>query len=489
MKFKLSDPGQFIIGSTTTPFVQDSQTRLKKNAIVVHAGPEGTEAKFLCSNGEISFTSKRIQNVVNVHNARIDMLAQEYGTEEAIPIGAYRPILDSHSDESNDKTIGRLTGRLKFEIRDVPGVGKNVACAIAVDGITFLGKDTVDKVIDGRIYHLSVGITAEDAIDELSTVVTPAAAGAMLLKKEHKKEKQPGKKNSMDAKLKEIRDARRAKLAEAKSELNKMQTKAAKTLDGLKLAAKKNTITESLKRLCAAGKVSPAEIKTILSSNKVSKLAAMDDAAISMALELMGSREGTIIRMGQNGSTNVAAVMDVGKHLAEAKAKHEHANLKAEIKKDLSKLAFGKENKKTSADDSDKDKGDKKSVSDQVSQRMAENDDGDDSDENKKAKADPESDEKSAKLAEEDDLNDGDGSEKMAIDTPGLQATDNMSAFRMEVDEMKTQIARLAGIINDLMGDADEEDKHFGTQNDDQSFENDDGKKKPSAAKGQADPE
>jgi hypothetical protein len=149
----------------------------KRPAILVHVGA------FESADGPISFDEARLRNVVKNHNAMVERLLKDYGGADKMPLGAYPAILNSHDDDDNDKIIGRLSSLVEFAVRDIPGVGKNVACVVAKE-ITFLGAETCAKVDDGRIYHLSVGIDEEtDTLGEVSVVVVPAAPGAMLLKR------------------------------------------------------------------------------------------------------------------------------------------------------------------------------------------------------------------------------------------------------------------------------------------------------------------
>src|SRR5271167_111897 len=124
----------------------DSEDQIKRPAILVHAGPDGEAIQFQSGDGPIDFDDERIQRIVTNHNAKIMTLAAQYGGLKKMPLGAFPPILDMHEDESNDRVIGRLACLLKFERRNVPKVGQNVACAVADPGITFLGKETVQRV-------------------------------------------------------------------------------------------------------------------------------------------------------------------------------------------------------------------------------------------------------------------------------------------------------------------------------------------------------
>jgi hypothetical protein len=321
----------------------DTDSQIVRSAILVHAGPNGEKVEFHSGDGPISFDADRIKQVVEVHNQRLERLAKDYGGVENIPMGAYEPILDSHANDSNDRIIGRLTGTLKFEVRKVPKVGENVPCAVA-EGVTFLGKDTVDRVKDGRIYHLSIGINEKDnSLGEISTVVQPAATGAMLLKKKQITD-HGGSQMNAEVKRMQAHSERLNKLSQVKEGIATLLKKTDSTQSIIKLNSNKFRITHKLRSLSQSGRIGRAEYKDLL-ENKLNKLAALGDSELNIALSLLDAvkPDSSRIRMAsQYGSPSASDVMEFGKALAQQKDKEQYKRLRKEISGDWKKLT-GKE--------------------------------------------------------------------------------------------------------------------------------------------------
>lgn len=320
----------------------DSASQVTRSAILVHAGPEGQIIEFQSGDGPIKFDAARIKRVVDVHNAKLEKLAVEYGGLDKIPMGAYEPILDTHDDKSNDKIIGRLTGALKYEIRNVPKVGNNVPCAVA-EKLTFLGDDTVKRVLDGRIYHLSIGINEkDDSLGETSTVAVPAATGAMLLSKGNSKNI-GGIKMSVQLTRMKAHTERLAKLSAIKEGITTLTNKTESTSSLIRLEAKKNHITHRLRALCQAAKMTPAEYRSIISQDKLTKLSKMDDDSINLTLSVWEARQAPVVHLGQRGSTSASDVMEFGKKAIEQKINQDQfKRLRAETKRDMIRMAGGK---------------------------------------------------------------------------------------------------------------------------------------------------
>lgn len=328
------------------PASGDSDSKVVRPAILVHSGPDGKGVTYMSGDGETKpFDAKRIQNIVKIHNAKLAKLAAEYGGEDKIPLGAFDPILDQHEGDSNDRIRGRLAHKLRYEVRDVPKVGKNVSCAVT--DVTFLGKDTVDRVNDGRIYHLSIGIDEnDDTLGETSTVINPAAPGAMLLKRGSggKTENNGGTKMSDKNKSVETRVKRLTKLNEMRAELTKLTTANKTSKDLMRLTARKNEITGRLKQLCASGKMTPAEYKTLVKEEDLKHLASLDDKTLGIALKPYEAREKPVIQVGQRGTSDAVNFST----LTDGMKKDQIKRLKGEIRADFKRLT-GK--KMASADD------------------------------------------------------------------------------------------------------------------------------------------
>lgn len=450
----------------------DSEGQIVRPAILVHAGPEGEPIEFQSGDGPMKFDSNRIQNIVKIHNSKLADLAAGYGGEDKIPMGAYPPILDQHADDSNDRIIGRLTGKLRFEVRDVPKVGKNVPCAIS-EGITFLGKETTDRVKDGRIYHLSIGINEEDdTLGETSTVIQPAAPGAMLLRKgeKNKVDQNGGSKKMSDklSKLKAAHEDRMKKLTALKDGLGASNKKLEATHANVKLQAKKSDITHRLGLLMRSGKMTPAEYKNLVKDDGLVKMSKIGDEALGIALSVFEAREKSVINPTQIGSSAALDFSEVGANLE----KNQFKRLKAEIAKDFKKMT----GKKMLAEEDETDPKSKLSGP-------------------KEFPVEPGKDphEVPGQAGDEEQLKhmwhmmkkhleagniDGVKEEhskmgkhmsgemkhmsEYAGDVKSEDEKNGMNDLQHQVDELNTQLARMAGMVDELIGVEKEEGEHLG---------------------------
>jgi len=320
----------------------DSNDKIVRPAILVHSGPNGDKVTFLSGDGEISFDEERIKNIVKNQNEKLTKLAEGYGGVDKMPSGAFPPILDQHENDSNNRISGRLASALRFEKRNVPGVGENVACAMA--DITFLGEDNVKKVKDGRIYHLSIGIDeSTDTLSEVSTVITPAAPGAMLLSK-NKINK--GDKIMSQKKL-NAHKSKMAKLSSVKESISKLVGKVSEANATLKLTKKQGEITSRLTGLVRSAKLTPAEFKKI----DIKKLSALTEESLNTVLSTFEAMEPKIMA-GQMGSSDATPVMDMVNGMKKTDIKR----LKSEIKKDMAR-ASGKKLEAGEEEEQNKDHG------------------------------------------------------------------------------------------------------------------------------------
>jgi hypothetical protein len=396
----------------------DSASSIKRRAILVHSGPEGEKVTFQSSDGEIAFDKARIENIVKSQNAMIEKMVAEYGGWEKTPIGAFPPILDQHSDDSNDRIRGRLSALLKFEVRDVPKVGKNVACAVTE--ITFIGEETVKQVLDGRIYHLSVGIDeSTDTLGETSTVIDPAAAGAMLLSKgkrmaTKKKLKEGSMKTTKLAASKKKMDIIK-KLSSGMADLAKMVKS---TNDDVKLAKRAGEVGSRLKKLMSSKKLSPAEFKKM----DIKRLSKLDSEQFETVMNTFEARE-DIIMAGQRGTKDAEGFGSMAKDLE----KRQLSRLKKEIRGDLKRL--GKKMKEDESEDKElafgDDEQDEKKLAEEVSK-------------DKKDMSDLSAD-------VEDDSKNLSGDEIQEHDESSFQK------LQSQVDELNTNLARMAGMVSELM--------------------------------------
>lgn len=295
----------------------DTPDRIVRSAVLIHSGPNGKEATLQSMDGDVTFDDDRIKNIVQSQNELISKLALQYGGFDKMPMGAYPPILDQHADDSNDRIRGRVAGLLRFEVRSVPKVGDNVACAIC-DSMTFLGSDTVDQVIDGRIYHLSVGLDeATNTLSEVSCVIEPAAPGAMVFGK--RKEKLKKGKPKMNLKL--------AKLKAFQGELKQLSQKVEGGKKRIELTKRTTNVSSRFSKLVADKKMTPAELKKV-DVARLSKLAPEDFESLMHVYE---ARE-SVVKSGQQGSTSASNFSDIGTKNSEDR---EVARLKSAVKKSM----------------------------------------------------------------------------------------------------------------------------------------------------------
>lgn len=458
---KLSQPSGSI---NMAHLAEDNEDQIVRQAILVHSAPNGKAMVFQSADGPIEFDDARIKRIVENHNDKILELAKGYGGIESMPTGAFPPILDQHSDDSNNRIRGRLNSLLAYEKRDVPGVGKNCSCVTTK--ILFLGKDTVKQVNDGRIYHLSIGIDEEtDTLGETSTVIEPAAPGAMLLNK-IKKSIKGETKMAKNKKLALASKARLAKLKALKSEIDKGVTALSSTKENIKLTKKKGDIASKLTKLMSTKKLMPSEFKKM----NIAKLAKLDDESLETVLSTFEARE-NVVMAGQRGTSDAAPFSEMGKSLEKRQMKR----LSSETRKDLIKLGA-----KLKSPMNDDEQEDEKHMSEHEEKMKHMNEEpmhpGKDEhavegsegfakmsahleemgkhleagniDEAKKVHADM------CKMAEGGEfkhMSDGSMSEK------GEDYEKSMSGVQSQVDELNTQMARLAGMVSELMSGEEEE--------------------------------
>lgn len=482
----LSEPtGEVAAGESKA---SDSDEMIVRPARLVHSGENGEGVAYQSADGETKpFDAARIQNIVDIHNKKYAQLAKEYGGEDKIPVGACEPILDNHESDSTNRIIGRLTGRLKYAVQDVPKVGKNVSCAIA-EGITWLGAETVKKVKDGRLYHLSIGIDEEnDELGETSAVITPAAPGAMLLKHGGKsnggqmseqlneQEKSLWKRlmKKFDKKLAQetSKQSRYSELKSIKDSITKLSAKSEETKKLFVETGRKGEIISRLKNLTASGKMTPAEYRNLVKDEDLKHLSTLDEKTLNIALKPYEAREKRVIDPTQKGTTAASEVSDMTKLLS----KDQKKKLRSEIFKDMKKLS-GKEIKLKEGDEAKDDVasgheskmagGNKEeAVNPGKSPGAVEGEGGDEKQMHmaymaemkkhleagdiEKAK---EVHEKMAKcVAENKDLSEGTGDVKSEDYKKG------MSDLQLQIDEQNTQMGRVVGMLEKLMSDEPKE--------------------------------
>jgi hypothetical protein len=322
---------------------QDGEAYVR-TAILVHSGPDGKGVTYQSMDGETKpFDSERIRRIVDNQNALLDKLAAEYGGWDKIPDGAFPPLLDSHDNGSSHNALGRMTSKLRYEVKNVPKVGKGVACAVT--DLKFLGKDNIERAKDGRVYHLSVGIDEEsDTLGEISAVIEPAAPGAMLLAK--------GKQTSkgvIDMSKKSLAAAkeRMTKLSSMKDSLTQLTGKMNKSTENVRLAKAQGDVAGRLTRLMASGKLTPAEVKKL----DVKKLASLPADALAIVMSSYEALEPKVL-VAQRGSSDSSATVDfasIGASLEKKQQRRLKAEVRGELRRMGAKLKFEEEEEKEMA--------------------------------------------------------------------------------------------------------------------------------------------
>lgn len=142
--------------------------RIEKRAMLVYVGD------FDSADGPVEIREKHLKKIAAWHNARVNANHQNNKLDARF----FPPIQVDHSTSGWD-TVGRLTGLL--EIADYE-TQEGVKTKALYGHVTILGKENVERVLDGRWTHLSIGADLDSGrISELTVTPFPAAADAALL--------------------------------------------------------------------------------------------------------------------------------------------------------------------------------------------------------------------------------------------------------------------------------------------------------------------
>lgn len=467
MNFKrMKEPTGVVDGAAVD---SDAAEKVVRPAILVHSGPDGEGLVFNSMDGETKpFDKERIQRIVDNQNELLESLAKQYGGWDKMPAGAFPPLLDGHDNASAHNVLGRMMSKLRYEVRDVPKVGKNVSCAVT--DVTFLGKDNVAKVKDGRVYHLSVGIDENaDTLGETSAVVEPAAPGAMLLSKG--KQTSKGATDMSQKKL-AAHKAKLTKLAAMQAEIKQLSTKLVTSSENVRLAKVQGEISGRLTKLMKSGKLTPAEVKKI----DVKKLSTMASENIEVMMSTFEALEPKI-NAGQKGTSDPSSAVDfgsIGKSLGERKMKQLRAEVRGELKKLGANLGESKADEAANKEHGDsKEMADKASEEHRAKKKMA-----DEASEEHRASVPHEMKEHLSAMAKHLESGNMEGVKachaamcKMAMDEKHMSGVDDVKSedYKMamehlegELDEVKTNLARMAGMVEELMSAEVEEGHDLG---------------------------
>lgn len=147
-------------------------TQLDRKALLVYCG------KFNSMDGPVDVTDEHLDKLAAAHNGLLTKMTQLF--KGSLPVKFNPPVQLDHSTSAKD-TVGRLQGPLEVGEHTLEDGTKVKALYGA---LKILGKENVEKVMDGRWTHLSVGADFETGkLSELTITPFPAAAEASLLSK------------------------------------------------------------------------------------------------------------------------------------------------------------------------------------------------------------------------------------------------------------------------------------------------------------------
>lgn len=133
--------------------------------------------KFKSIDGDVEVGDKEIDLLVATHNSMVEKLKRLAGSAE-VPVRMHPPLQLDHSTSARD-TVGRLIGTVKpgpYTTSD----GQEVKALYGM--VRVLGRENVEKVLDGRYGNVSIGADfATGKISELTITPFPAAEEASLL--------------------------------------------------------------------------------------------------------------------------------------------------------------------------------------------------------------------------------------------------------------------------------------------------------------------
>lgn len=148
----------------------ETPSTLDRKALLVYTG------NFESMDGLVEVKDEHITRLHDNHNSLLSRIGRMASGE--IPLKFCPPIQLDHSLSAKD-TVGRLVGLLEIGDHE-PEPGKSVKALFGM--VRILGKENVEKVVDGRWTNLSIGADLEDGkFSELTITPFPAAADAAML--------------------------------------------------------------------------------------------------------------------------------------------------------------------------------------------------------------------------------------------------------------------------------------------------------------------
>ncbi len=137
------------------------------------------EGNFQSGGGPVEITEDHLVSICANHNTRLTSLMAKLGLmAEQLPCKYVPPVQLDHST-SAVHTVGRLVGPVHLALHTL----EDGSTRRSLHGtMRILGKENVEKVLDGRWTHLSIGADLDEGkIDELTITPFPAAKEASML--------------------------------------------------------------------------------------------------------------------------------------------------------------------------------------------------------------------------------------------------------------------------------------------------------------------
>jgi hypothetical protein len=153
-----------------SPDLKEIPNQLDKRALLVYTG------KFSSLDGEVEIAHEDLERLAENHNAFLQRVKRMAGGE--VPLKTSPPIQLDHSTSAKD-TVGRLVGPL--EVGDYVTTDGDTQKAL-YGNVRILGRENVEKVLDGRWTNLSIGADIKKGnLSELTITPFPAAPEAKML--------------------------------------------------------------------------------------------------------------------------------------------------------------------------------------------------------------------------------------------------------------------------------------------------------------------
>lgn len=152
---------------------KDSDSSIERDALLVYTG------KFQSADGEVVVSDDQLSRLAANHNGILSKLKRLATGSTEIHAKHFPPIQLDHSTSAKD-TIGRLIGDV--ELRETEVDGEKVKALFG--RVRILGRENVERVLDGRWTNLSIGADFDEGyISEVTVTPFPAASDASLLSK------------------------------------------------------------------------------------------------------------------------------------------------------------------------------------------------------------------------------------------------------------------------------------------------------------------